>query len=116
MTESQTKFDSSGYAMGRPGWLVSRLGALLERTGILATTIAFTIQVILGVMLTVEVLYYVYEVNRERIPWFDFAYLPVSILFTPAYAYLMLKLVDREAKLRRQLENWTPDFEKANRA
>ncbi|NKB43712.1 MAG: hypothetical protein GKS03_05475 [Alphaproteobacteria bacterium] len=116
VTESQAQFDKNGYTLGRPGWLVSRLSALLERAGIAVTTIAFTVSVLIGVMLTVEVLYYVYDVNRERIPWFGFAYLPVSLLFTPACTYLMLKLVDREAKLRRQLEYRTRDFDKANRA
>jgi signal transduction histidine kinase len=114
--EPRPHFDNQGNTLSRPGWLVSRLGALLERTGILVTTIVFTIPVLIGVMLTVEVLYVAYDVNRERIPWFGFAYLPVCLLFMPACAYLMLKMVDREAKLRRQLEDRTRDFDKANKA
>jgi two-component system, cell cycle sensor histidine kinase PleC len=114
--DTEVQIEDANPAMARPGWLVSRLGALLERSGLLITTIAFSIPVTIGVMIMVEVLYYTYDVNRARIPWFGFAYLPVSLMFTPACTFFMLKVIDREVKLRHQLERRTRDFEQANRA
>lgn len=66
-------------------------------------------------MLTVEALYFIYDVNRARIPWFGFAYLPVTLIFTPPSTYAMLTIIDREIRLRRQLERRTRDFERADR-
>jgi signal transduction histidine kinase len=101
--DTEVQIEDANPAMARPGWLVSRLGALLERSGLLITTIAFSIPVTIGVMIMVEVLYYTYDVNRARIPWFGFAYLPVSLMFTPACTFFMLKVIDREVKLRHEL-------------
>lgn len=115
MPQSGESRGGSGRGTERPGWLVSWLGTLLERSGLIVTTIAVAIPIMVGVMLTVEILYYVYDVNRARIPWFGFAYFPVTLIFTPPCAYAMLKVMDREMKLRRQLERRTRDFERADR-
>lgn len=115
MPKSGESLRDSGPAPERPGWLIARLGALLERSGLIVTTVAITVPILIGVMLTVEALYYIYDVNRARIPWFGFAYFPVTLVFTPACTYAMLKVIDREMKLRRQLERKTRDFERADR-
>lgn len=94
---------------------MSRIGALLERSGLIVTTVAISVPIFIGVMLSVEALYYIYDVNRGRIPWFGFAYFPVTLIFTPPCTYAMLKIIDREMKLRRQLERRTRDFERADR-
>lgn len=115
MPDSKQGIGVSGGAPERPGWLVSKVGALLERTGLIVTTIAISIPIMIAVMLTVEALYFIYDVNRARIPWFGFAYFPVTLIFTPPCTYAMLKIIDREMKLRKQLERRTRDFERADR-
>lgn len=94
---------------------MTQVGALLERSGLIVTTIVISLPIMTAVMLSVEILYFIYDVNRARIPWFGFAYFPVVLVFTPPCTYAMLKIIDREMKLRRQLERRTRDFERADR-
>ena len=115
MKEPTSRDDGAQQDLEEPGWLLSHLGRLIDATGIAITSLILSMPVLIGVMIAVEVLYFIYEVNRERIPWFGFAYLPVSLLFTPLFAYLLLKVIERESRLRRQLERKTLDFEKADR-
>ncbi len=103
------------FTVDEPGWLMVQLGRLLDRSGLIVTSLLFSIPVMICVILAVEVLYFIYDINRERIPFFGFAYLPVSLVLTPPFAYFLLKVVDRESRLRRQLEQRTLDFEKADR-
>ena len=101
--------------LDEPGWLMTQVGQLIDRWGLFVSSLVLTIPVLVFVMLAIEVLYLIYEVHRERISFFGFAYLPMSLMITPIFIYILLKVIDRESRLRRQLERRTLDFEKADR-
>lgn len=98
-----------------PKWMFSFFGRLLDKLGIALTSLVLSVPVLIGVVIAVELLYIIYGVPRDKVPLFGFAYLPISLIFTPLFAYILLKIIDRERQLRHQLERRTVDFEKADR-
>ena len=114
MAEPSARSRNNDGQLNEPGWLLVQLSRLLDRSGLFVTSFVLTVPVLISVMFAVEALYFIYDVNRERIPFYGFAYLPVSLVLTPIFAYILLKVIDRESRLRRQLERRTLDFEKAD--